>query len=766
MIHRAMTVTLSSCRDDGTEDEAPIVHRLAILYLTLPLAIWLCGWFEWWFGIPALVLVAVSLSCVCRGPWRPRFSVVWLAIGLVALVWVLVLPSGGLSYAVAGNWPTYRALLLDLVDGDWPTYLPDANNEAPLVRYYLGYYMVPALLGKWFGAAALDWAVPAWTWIGFALVLALFVRPARVGLDGVGRGGAWAIAGATLTLLLFEGLDWLLSLFPPTSLDGWLRPYHSIPEMAEMPQHFITAGLATLLMAQLRGQRRFLAASGVVLAICTFWSTLLAIGLLPFAGALVVANGIRPFLTWQNLLCAPALVGIVGLYLATGDVNFPHGWLWEAYEDAARLAADVALLYLGEFALLALLVLRLRPALARDPVFWASLAVLAAAPWWWYGGLRFFNEASRVVVPALVVLNFYAAHALTALPAARRERTYGRWIAWLGLVGVLCAGSAPAAIAFLQTGIQVAKALADFRFVKHESLALSLVFRNVGDIRQRTGSDVGGLLAAVLRDNPEKGGQFQPLFRSAVRPLQEVWRHGDRLWFVTRRRGPADPCRKHAFVLRAWPSAGADAKLAAGHHEVLDFVSRHTRDVKAANNCIWMRRLPPYAVDRLLVGAVGGRRWMVELLFDGRRHAATNVLLDVPTGPFQTEHAALVATGPPAASGEWDVYLLDNTIAYAKAPCAWADTALPFFLHLDPADANDLPEWRAQWGFDNLDFHFDEHGVWFDDKCLIKRELPDYAIRLVTTGQFFPTAQGVSVPFRATPTAEQAAGAWTVEVRR
>lgn len=280
-----------------------------------------------------------------------------------------------------------------------------------------------------------------------------------------------------------------------------------------------------------------------------------------------------------------------------------------------------------------------------------------------------------MVVPALVVLNFYAAHALTALPAARRERTYGRWIAWLGLVGVLCAGSAPAAITFLQTGVQAAKKLADFRFVKHESLALSLVFRNVGDIRQRTGSDVGGLLAAVLRDNPGKGGQFQPLFRSAARPLREVWRHGDRLYFVTRRRGPADACRKHAFVLRTWPSAGADAKLPAGHHEVLDFVSRPTRDVKAANNCIWMRRLPPYAVDRLLVDAVGGRRWMVELLFDGRRHAATNVLLDVPTGPFQTEYAALVATSPPAASGEWDVYLLDNTIAYAKAPCAWADTA-------------------------------------------------------------------------------------------
>ena len=157
---------------------------------------------------------------------------------------------------------------------------------------------------------------------------------------------------------------------------------------------------------------------------------------------------------------------------------------------------------------------------------------------------------------------------------------------------------------------------------------------------------------------------------------------------------------------------------------------------------------------------------MVELLFDGRRHAATNVLLDVPTGQFQTEYAALVATGPPAASGEWDVYLLDNTIAYAKAPCAWADTALPFLLHVEPADANDLPEWRAQSGFDNLDFHFDEHGVWFDDKCLIKRELPDYAIRLVTTGQFFSRRKVFSVPFRTAPTAEQAAGAWRVEVRR
>ena len=41
-------------------NEIPVVHRLAIIYLMLPVVIWLVGWFEWWLGVPLAVLMAVG----------------------------------------------------------------------------------------------------------------------------------------------------------------------------------------------------------------------------------------------------------------------------------------------------------------------------------------------------------------------------------------------------------------------------------------------------------------------------------------------------------------------------------------------------------------------------------------------------------------------------------------------------------------------------------------------------------------------------------
>ena len=52
----------SSASDGAASDRIPLVHRVAILYLILPVAVWLVGWFEWWFGVPAAVLLALGLS--------------------------------------------------------------------------------------------------------------------------------------------------------------------------------------------------------------------------------------------------------------------------------------------------------------------------------------------------------------------------------------------------------------------------------------------------------------------------------------------------------------------------------------------------------------------------------------------------------------------------------------------------------------------------------------------------------------------------------
>ncbi len=95
-----------------------------------------------------------------------------------------------------------------------------------------------------------------------------------------------------------------------------------------------------------------------------------------------------------------------------------------------------------------------------------------------------------------------------------------------------------------------------------------------------------------------------------------------------------------------------------------------------------------------------------------------------------------IPAGEPAVRSNFDIYLHENTLTYVKEPCARADTEATFFLHLIPIDANDLPDRRRQYGFDNLDFDFDERGVIFDGKCMTRVPLPEYDITRIVTGQY------------------------------
>ncbi len=101
-----------------------------------------------------------------------------------------------------------------------------------------------------------------------------------------------------------------------------------------------------------------------------------------------------------------------------------------------------------------------------------------------------------------------------------------------------------------------------------------------------------------------------------------------------------------------------------------------------------------------------------------------------------------VVSGVPAIRSDFDVYLSEDTLTYAKEPCARADTEAKFFLHLQPVDVNDLPDHRRRHGYDNLDFGFYERGVIFDGRCMATVSLPEYAIARISTGQYVRAGGG------------------------
>ena len=764
--------------DDAADEALPVVARLAIVYLLLPLAVWLLGWFEWWVGVPVVALLVAGLWRALSGSWRQRIGRKAIALLLFALVCGALTAFGVFD---GENWdsPMHRAMLLHLARDDWPVHLADhLSDEPPLLRTYLGYYMAPALVGKWLGLGALNWAVALWTWGGIALVAALAAQ---------GLPTLRAILLAAAVFVLFSGMDaleyvlrdGLLGAVPQFAerlgvdglyfIDSWASPdwawhqaygvgdpasspapaspmYLEYPSHASLlgfnPHHFIGGGLTTLLLLRLERNARFLAASGVVFAICLFWSSLLCIGLLALGGAMLLKNGIRPFLGWRNVFLAPALAALLALYLTSGQVGFPRGWLWDLYASGFQLTVDMGIFYVAEFLALALVLWWLRPGLAREPFFVAAVAVLLAAPWFWYGGPR-FNELHRVAIPPMFALAYYAARAVVErLPEVRGGAVAGggnfdgrRWLAadvservvFALLVAVLAIGA-------VTTVFELAKTK---RIVPLGRLAPVLLtdFDPVM-VAQKTAWHVPAVLSTLLRENAGEGGE--PVIRSNY----DVYTDGN--WLVYARRdcdGAAEARRR--FRLRVYPVE--EAAEAAGPQRLfgaanLDFTLGYRfnrnpnfrfRTYDDSRGCVVRARLPDYEIARIHTGQyeVGGA-----VLWEAGYDFETKEQFSAPDFPL-SEYQAVVA-GSPAARSDFDVYLGDGLLAFAKAPCRAEDVEARFIVHLIPAESKALPANRQQYGFDNLDFDFDAHGVIFDGKCLATIALPDYAIVGVEAGQW------------------------------
>ena len=87
-------------------------------------------------------------------------------------------------------------------------------------------------------------------------------------------------------------------------------------------------------------------------------------------------------------------------------------------------------------------------------------------------------------------------------------------------------------------------------------------------------------------------------------------------------------------------------------------------------------------------------------------------------------------------SSVFAVHMDESNLYYVKDSCSLQDTAPPFFLHVTPPRPESLPDHRKQYGWDNLNFDFVWHGVFYEDKCMAIVRRPDYVDAHVSTGQY------------------------------
>ena len=127
---------------------------------------------------------------------------------------------------------------------------------------------------------------------------------------------------------------------------------------------------------------------------------------------------------------------------------------------------------------------------------------------------------------------------------------------------------------------------------------------------------------------------------------------------------------------------------------------------------------------------------------------------DVLPDLYRAERDHLRASEP-LARGVFDVYADGDKLRYLKEPCAAGDTEPRFFVHVYPADPNDLPEYRRESGFYGVNPHYDYIGKTFDGACVMLIDLPYYPIASVSTGQYVSGGERIwSVDAKPPPDAE------------
>ncbi len=282
------------------------LHRISILYLTLPFILFLFDWVRLSIAIPAVAIILFALWQLLKNPPlsmpRPEpvegfhFSLTIPTAAFCLLLtgaWVLLSGVGGYAFQ---NWDHHwrNAVLHDLINFDWPVYYtqPESGPVKMLV-YYVGYWLPSALVGKLFGWQAANFFLFLWTWLGVFLVTlhlgtALKTSPIKT----------------ALLLIFFSGLDILGTLFfakdyptllpPITHLEIWsgsLQYSSFTTQLFWVFNQAVPAWLCAILILEsdsllsenfqqqaVGPQSKFI----FIWSLCFFFAPLASIGLLPY----------------------------------------------------------------------------------------------------------------------------------------------------------------------------------------------------------------------------------------------------------------------------------------------------------------------------------------------------------------------------------------------------------------------------------------------------------------------------------------------------
>ncbi len=393
------------------------LFKISYAYLALPLFIFICSWLNYFCAIPLAILFSVALYKIYRGnsiaslEWKLDGKTITAFI-VLASIWCFFAGIGYFYYQ-SFDYHFRNAVFRDLLTYDWPVFYDKANT--PMV-YYMGFWLVPALLGK---LSALFVHSAYWNFYIANIFLIVYAISGTIlifahlslALKSVSFKKSIAIA---LLFILFSGLDIIGILFFRTQaqpfvfhLDWWatFMQYSSFSTaMFWVFNQFIPIALITLLVFNERNIQNF----GFLIVFALFFSPYPTASL----GIFMLAYTFLQFITSQQkkafiltqIFSIPNIIGVFwllpvcSLYFITNSEGIDR--LWYIFDQTSPWRLLIFLLL--EFLLYALII---TPSYKKHLFFVTSVVLLCLIPFFRLDQQN--NFCMRASLPPLIILSVY-----------------------------------------------------------------------------------------------------------------------------------------------------------------------------------------------------------------------------------------------------------------------------------------------------------------------------------------------------------------------